>query len=91
MSNESGLGLEGGMEMPEYTIARRPIGSRGAGDTREASPLVHTDDGRERSPNSFSNPKYDEDPHSHYYNTSGTCQKASSSQEWKLLEISLWF
>jgi hypothetical protein len=90
MSQTSGQGLESGVEMREYTIARRPIGNRGAGDTRETSPLVHTYDGRESSPNSSVNPKYDEEPHSHYYDTSGTCQKSNDNQEWKLLEISLW-
>ena len=88
MSHKSGLGLENGIEMPEYTIARRPIGGRGAGDTRETSPLVHTDNGREPSPNSSSNLKYDEDPHSHYYDTSGTCQGSSNNKERKRLEIS---
>ena len=90
MSHRSRLGLESGIEMLEYTIARRPIGGRGAGDTRETSPLVRTDDGREPSPNPSSNPKYDDDPHSHYYDTSGRCQKSSDNEEWKLLEISLW-
>ena len=90
MSQTSGPGLESGVEMREYTIARRPIGSRGAGDTRETSPLVRTYNDRESSPNSSANPKYDEEPHSHYYDTSGTCQKYSDNQEWKMLEISLW-
>jgi len=90
MSQTSGLGFESGVEMQEYTITRKAIGNRGAGDTRETSPLVHTDDGRESSPNSSANPKYDEEPHSHYYDTSGTCQNPSDNQEWKLLEISLW-
>ena len=89
MSHKSGLRLESSIEMSEYTTAHRPIGGRGAGGTRETSPLVDTDDGREPSPNPSSNPKYDEDPHSHYYDTSGRCQDSSNNEEWKLLEIKL--
>jgi hypothetical protein len=81
MSQNSRLGLGRGIEMGEYTIARRPIGGHRAGDTRETSPLVHADDGREASPNPSSIPKYDEDPHSHYYSTSGTCERSSDNEE----------
>jgi hypothetical protein len=67
------LGIRSGLEMQEYSIPRKPVGSVGTQNTQETSPLVGTDDCRAQSPTSTLNPRYDEEPHSHYYEKSGTC------------------
>jgi hypothetical protein len=84
MPQASGSSLGGGMEMHQYTIPRRPVGNSGIRDTQEASPLVQPDDGRAHSPTSTLNPRYEDEPHSHYYDASGMSRSIQKSHKWTL-------
>jgi hypothetical protein len=74
MSQASGPGLEPGLETRKYPIPRPPTDNGGVRDVQETRPFFHADNGREPSPNLTLDPKYDNESHSHYYDTSGTCQ-----------------
>lgn len=81
MPQASGTSLGDSVEMHQYSIPRRPVGSSGIRDTQEASPLVQPDDFHAHSATSTLNPRYEDGPYSHYYDTSGMSSPIQQSHK----------